>query len=467
MIRMRPAPLVVALLLGARPLIAQVALPAPDRALAREVYSELVSIPTTDSAGNTVRAAQAMAARLVAAGIPAADVQVLTYQAKGMLVARLRGRAGGARPLLLMAHLDVVPADRADWTVDPYTFLERDGYFYGRGTSDNKAGVATLVTNMIRWAREGWRPDRDLIVVLTGDEETAGDCIAWLVREHKGLIDAEYALNTDAGSVELRDGRATVFAVQASEKVYADYTLEVTDAGGHSSLPRAFNPIVTLSGALTRIGAYRFPAQLNAISRAFFERSARLDTTARAADMLAILRPRPDAAALARLSAVPYYNARLRTTCTPTRVEAGHANNALPQRARAIVNCRVLPGQPVDSVQARLQRLAGDSIRIEPVRPANPSPPSVPTDALTATLERLAAEQWPGITVIPYMETGATDGLYVRNAGIPVYGVGAVARDPNDVRAHGRDERVGVEAYYGAVQFWYRMVKTLAERPTP
>ena len=447
---------------------AQVALPAQDQGLARDVYRQLVEIVTTDSAGNTPAAARAVADRLIAAGIPAADVQVLTLNPKvGMLVARLRGTNPRARPILLMAHLDVVPAARSDWTVDPYTFLERDGWFYGRGTSDNKAGAATLVTNMIRWARERWRPSRDIIIALTGDEETAGASIASLVRDHRELVDAEFALNTDAGAVHVVNGRATVFAEQASEKVYDDFQLEATDAGGHSSLPRAINPIYSLSAALMRIGAYRFPVKLNDITRTYFERSAQLDSGQMAADMRAIVQPNPDPRVVERLSAIPYYNARLRTTCVATRLDGGHANNALPQRARATVNCRILPGESVDSVLATLRHLAGDTVQVTPLRQAVPSPPSIPPPALQATIERLAQEQWPGIVVMPYMETGATDGLYTRNVGIPTYGLGAVAGDPNDVRAHGRDERVAVDAFYGAVQFWYRMVKELAGPPRP
>jgi acetylornithine deacetylase/succinyl-diaminopimelate desuccinylase-like protein len=465
---MHRAPLAVALslMVCAAPLKAQTTMPPAERAAARAIFRELVEMVTTDSAGNTPRTAQAMADRLIAAGIPAADVHVLSLNPKvGMLVARLRGRNSSARPILLMAHLDVVPANRADWTVDPYAFQERDGWFFGRGTSDDKGGASILVTTLARYAREHWRPERDIIVALTGDEETAGASIASLVTDHRDLVDAEFALNADAGSVTLMDGRPRVFAVQASEKVYMDYQLEVTDAGGHSSLPRAVNPIYTLSAALVRLGAYQFPLQLNDITRTWLERSSQLDTGQLAADKRAVIAPSPDPAVVARLSAVPYLNARLRTTCVATRLDGGHANNALPQRARATINCRVLPGQPIEEVTATLRRLAGDSVTLTELRTPVLSPPSVPPPALMATFERLSAEQWPGIVTIPYMETGATDGLYTRNGGIPTYGVEAFASDPNDVRAHGRDERLGVEAYYDAAQLWYRMVKELAGSP--
>src|SRR5438093_10265866 len=298
-----------------------------DRRLARDVFRELIAINTTDSLGNTPRAARAMARRLVAAGFPAADVRVLIGpDAKhGNLVARYRGTGTGGRPIIGFAHLDVVPARRADWSVDPFTFLEQDGYFYGRGTTDDKVGDAILVADFIRLKRAGFKPRRDLIIVLTGDEETAGSCIAWLVAKHRDLIDAEFALNTDAGGGVLRDGRRVMFVVQASEKVYATYVLEATDKGGHSSLPRpADNPVYRLASVLERLAQYQFPVKLNEVSRAFFERSAALETGALAEDMRGVLKDPPDSAAVAHLSAVPFYNSKLRTTCVATLMQAGH-----------------------------------------------------------------------------------------------------------------------------------------------
>ncbi len=443
--------------------VAQTETPSADRALARAILRELVEINTTDSLGNTPRAARAMARRLVAAGFPAADVRVLIGpDAKhGNLVARYRGTGTGGRPIIGFAHLDVVPARRADWSVDPFTFLEKDGYFYGRGTTDDKVGDAILVADFIRLKRAGYRPTRDLVLVLTGDEETAGSCIAWLLTKHRDLINAEFALNTDAGGGILRDGRPVTFEVQASEKVYATYVLEATDKGGHSSLPRpADNPIYRVAGALERLAQYQFPAKLNEVSHAYFERTAAVATGQLAADMRGVLQDPPDSAALAHLTAVPFYNSKLRTTCVATLLAAGHAENALPQSAQATVNCRVLPDQPPAEVEAVLRRLAADErITIRTGYAPIPSLPSPLTPAIMGPIERLVAEQFPGVPVVPVMEAGATDGLFLRNAGIPTYGVSAVFDDPNDVRAHGRDERIRVESFYDALEFWYRMMR--------
>src|SRR6266567_3934568 len=384
---------------------AQDGLSPADRALARDIFKQLIEINTTDSLGNTPRAARAMAQRLLAAGFPAPDVRVLIGPdaTHGNLVARYRGRGTGGRPIVVFAHLDVVPARRTDWSVDPFTFLEKDGYFYGRGTTDDKVGDAILVADFIRLKRAGFRPTRDLILVLTGDEETAGSCIAWLVSKHRDLIDAEFALNTDAGGGVLRDGRRVMFTVQASEK-----------------------------------------GQL-------------------ADDMRGVLKDPPDSGPVARLSAVPFYNSKLRTTCVATMLAAGHAENALPQAARATVNCRVLPGEPPADVEATLGRLAADQrVTVRTVYTPIPSPPSPLTPAIMGTLERLVAEQFPGVPIVPVMEAGATDGLFLRNAGIPTYGVSAVFEDPNDIRAHGRDERIGVQSFYDALEFWYQMMRAYA-----
>src|SRR6266849_6461722 len=333
-----------ALALGPVPGGAQAKATPADRRLARDIFKELIEINTTDSLGNTPRAARAMAQRLLTAGFPAADVRVLVGpdSTHGNLVARYRGTGAGGRPIVVFAHLDVVPARRADWSVEPFTLLEQDRYFYGRGTTDDKVGDAVLVADFIRLKQAGFTPTRDLTLVLTGDEETLGSCIQWLVTEHRALIDAAFALNTDAGGGVLQDGRRVLFEVQASEKVYATYVLEATDKGGHSSLPRpADNPIYRLAAALERIAQYQFPVKLNEVSRAFFERSAAIETGQVAADMRRVLQTPPDSAAVTRLGAAPFYNSKLRTTCVATMMEAGHAENALPQTARATVNCRI------------------------------------------------------------------------------------------------------------------------------
>jgi acetylornithine deacetylase/succinyl-diaminopimelate desuccinylase-like protein len=437
---------------------------APDTALERAILKQLIEINTSDSAGHTGEAARAMATRLIEAGLPAADVQVLGHSPRYQsLVARYRGRATGMKPILLMAHLDVVDARREDWSTDPYVMIEKDGFYYGRGTSDNKAGAAMLVANFIRYRREGFVPDRDLIIVLTADEETSGRSIEWLVQEHRALVDAEFALNTDGGGGDYRDGKPLRFNLQAAEKVYQSFTLEVRNRGGHSSRPVPDNAIYQLAEGLVRIGKHRFPVQLNEVTRAFFERGAGAELPAVAADMRRVAAT-GDTAAARRLSAgSPYYNSVLRTTCVATRLLAGHADNALPQLARATVNCRVQPGQSIERVEAELRRVVADTtIHWSRVATAHPSPPSPLRPELMRAVEEIAAKYWPGIPIVPEMSTGATDGLYTRNAGIPTYGVAAIFEDMNDSRAHGRDERVGVKEFHQAAQYWYDLVKRLA-----
>jgi len=456
----------LAVFLLAAPAAAQTRLPVAEQGPARDILQQLVEIPTTDSARNTMRAAQAMADHLTAAGFPAADVQVIeTTPGVGNLVARYRGRDAALPPVLVMAHLDVVPALRGDWSVDPYTFLERDGYFYGRGTNDDKGGAAAAVATFLRLKREGWVPDRDVIVALTGDEETSGDGIATLVRDHRSLVNAGFAVNLDAGGLNLRHGRAVNFMVQVSEKMYADYALEVTDAGGHSSLPRPVNPIYTLAAALQRIAAWQFPVRLDDDVRLFLTRSATTEAEPLASNLRAAAAVPTDSAALRRVLVYPEYAARLRTTCVATRLEAGHANNALPQLARAVINCRLLPGSDTAYAENALRRLAGDSITLRVLNPPEASPPSPSASPVFRTLDSLASAFWPGVPVLPEMSTGATDGKWMRLAGIPTYGAYGLADDMDDVRAHGRDERVGVNAYFDEVEFTYRTVRALARRP--
>ena len=323
--------------------------PGGIRELARDILRELVEIDTTDEAGSTTKAAEALAARLRAAGFPENDVIVLTPEPRhGNLVARLRG-TGARRPLLLLAHLDVVAARREDWSVDPFKLIEKDGYYYGRGTTDIKDGAALLVTNMIRWKREGYRPDRDLVLALTAGEEGGDwDGVSWLVKHRRDLVDAAYCVNTDGGDFQLKEGKKRVAAVQASEKLSLNYLLETRDPGGHSSLPRPDNPIYRLARALQRVAAYEFPVELSEVTRAFFERMATIETGALAADMKAVAQRAAEPQAIARLKTSAYHNALLRTTCVATRLDGGHANNALPQVARATVNCRLLPGHGPD-----------------------------------------------------------------------------------------------------------------------
>lgn len=439
--------------------------PPEQQQLAREIYKELVELDTSPT-GDTVKAARAMAARLVRAGFPAADVKVLAASpTRGNLVARYRG-TGQRRPMILMAHLDVVAARREDWSSDPFKLVEKDGYFYGRGTGDDKFMATAWVANLIRYRREGYRPDRDLILILETDEETTdaeGLGISWLLEHHRPLIDAELALN-EGGGVGMRDGKPVWNSLQTTEKLFQSYWLEVTNAGGHSSQPRKDNAIYQLAAGLSRLEKYQFPFELNATTRGYFTKMAELETDKqRAADMRAIVKPRPDARAIARLSALPPFNAAMRTTCVATRLEGGHADNALPQRARAMVNCRILPGHSVEEVQGALQRAVGDAaITVTPAERDVASQPSPLEPQLMAAIEALSPQFWPGIPVLPTMSAGATDGRFLRNAGIPTYGHSGLASDIFDVRAHGKDERVRVASFDMGNEYLYRLVKVLA-----
>lgn len=452
--------------LGSPALAAQQTDPA-QRALEREIFEELINVNTSDSAGNTPILAHRIEARLEQAGFPAADVQVLGKDARHQnVVARYRGRSAGKKPILLMAHLDVVDARREDWSFDPYQFREEGGYYYGRGTSDNKAGASIVIANFIRLRREGFVPDRDLVMVLTSDEETSGDAIKWLVSEHRDLIDAEYALNTDAGGGALQSGKPLAFSVQASEKMYLTFLLEVRNKGGHSSIPVRDNAIYHLADGVAKLARFDFPVELNEVSRAYFQKTAETETGALAEAMRALARTGDAAAARTVAAASPYWNSVMRTTCVATRLFAGHADNALPQLAQATVNCRILPGKSPDSVQATLARVVGDTaITIRRAAEPTASPASPLRADVMAPIERLVGQFWPGVAVVPEMSTGATDGLYVRNAGIPVYGVSAIFENVNDVRAHGRDERVGVKEFHDASRFWYDMLKALTSPP--
>ncbi len=435
----------------------------PHQQLAKDLFRELIEIDTTQ-AGSTTIAAEGIAARLLAEGFAAEDVQVLgPTEDRGNLVVRLRGRDVGRKPLLLLAHLDVVAADPADWTLDPFTFTEQDGYFYGRGSKDDKDDAAIHIANLIRMKREDFQPDRDIIVALTADEE-GGDQngVQWLLANHPDLIDAEYALN-EGGNGALRDGVRISNNVQASEKVFQSFTLEVTNPGGHSSLPVKDNAIYRLADALIRIRAHDFPVALNEATKIYFERSAELEDGELAAAMRGVLEYPPDPAGVAYLSRTPFYNSRLRTTCVATKLLAGHAENALPQRAQATVNCRMLPTDAPDAVLETLLTVIGDTeVAVTPIQPAIPSPPSPLTPEVLGAIETVTEEMWPDVVVIPFMGAGATDGLFLRNAGIPVYGVSGLFFDMNDNRAHGQNERILIKSYFEGQEFLYRLTTKLA-----
>ncbi len=437
-----------------------------DKDLVYAIYKEVVEVPSTSGSGKTTAIAKNLKRWLLAEGLPSEDISLLPHEnSETNLVVRLRGSAPSLKPILLMAHMDVVPAVADAWTTDPFKLVERDGYYYARGIEDNKAGVAIIIANLIRYKREGFQPKRDIIVALTSDEETSSNAIKSLVNDHRDLIDAAYALNTDAGGGEIRDGRYAVFGIQASEKVYLTFTLVTENPGGHSSRPNPDNAIYELTDALENIAQYTFPVMLDEVTRSYFSRAAGTKQGQEAEDLLAVAGNPPDLVAAARLSRHSnYYNALLHTTCVATRLKAGHADNALPRSAEATINCRIFPGQSPAEVESILRQLAGDKVHISRVSEPTLSPPSPLTPEILGTIEALVADDFPGARVIPSMSTGATDGLYVRNAGIPVYGVSALFGDPNDARAHGKDERVLVKSFYQAYDFWYRMVRELASR---
>ncbi len=463
---MRAPAVLLILTVGVPPLSAQSTL-KPHERLAREIFKELVEINTTDSVGDNTRAAEAMAARLRAAGFDPADVRVLTpAPRKGNVVARMRG-TGGGRPLLLLAHIDVVEARREDWSMDPFAFTEKDGYFYGRGAADDKYMAAMFIANMIRLKQEGFRPARDIVVALTADEEGGEhNGVSWLLQNHRDLIDAEFCINEGGDGVS-KGGRRVYQDVQAAEKVYQSFRLESKNPGGHSSQPSQDNAIYHLAGALVRLSQFDFPVQLNEVTRRFFERMATLEAGDTARDMRAVAAQPPDPAAAARLSAaLPFYNAQLRTTCVATLLEGGHAENALPQTARATVNCRMLPGSDPLQVRKTLEDVVADpKVPVSPVARSRPSPASPLRPDVVGPIEQITAQMWPGVVAIPTMATGATDGLALRNAGIPTYGVSGVFFDINENTSHGRDERVGVADFYAGLEFQYRLAKALSVVP--
>ena len=439
----------------------------PTQRLGREVLREVIEIDTTHEHGSTTKAAQAMAQRLLDAGFPAADVQVVGPDGSpnANLVARLRGR-GKEKPILLLAHLDVVEARKEDWSLDPFKLTEKDGFFYGRGVYDIKDGAAILVATLIRLRRESFAPSRDLILALTAGEESGPDYngVEWLLKEHRDLVDAAYCINMDAGDPQIQKGKRIARTVQASEKVVQSFFLEATSPGGHSSLPTPDNPILRLAAGLGRLAAYAFPARMNEVTRAYFERIATLVADpAVATDLRAVAHTPPDPEAVSRLSRSAFYNAQMRTTCVATLIEGGHAENALPQRARATVNCRMLPDEVPSEVESTIRRVvADDQIRVSVATPARPGPLSPLSPEIMTAVERTTTALWPGIPMVPVMETGATDGKFTRGAGIPTYGISGVFIDIDDMRAHGRDERIAVKDFYDGLEYIYALVRAIS-----
>jgi acetylornithine deacetylase/succinyl-diaminopimelate desuccinylase-like protein len=434
--------------------------------LARTIYEELVEINTGVTTGNITTAAQAMAKRFREAGIPESDIFVGGPRPeKHNVVARIRGRSSARKPLLLLAHLDVVEALKSDWSadLDPFVFTERDGYYYGRGTADDKAMAAIFVANLYRLKREGWTPDRDVIIALTADEESGpANGVDWLLKNHRQLVDAGLVIN-EGGGGSLRNGKPLFNGVQAAEKVTTNFTLRVTNPGGHSSVPRADNAITSLADALSKVGRHQFPVKLNDVTRAFFTKTADVETPAMGRAMKALVANPSDPAA-ASVTSDPRYSSMLRTTCVATMLSGGHATNALPQLAEANVNCRIYPTETAEQIRSELARLINDTtvkVIIATQRPPTPTSELIPEVMQPVT--QITKELFGDIPVIPTMSTGATDSRFFRALGIPAFGVSGLFLDPSvDARAHGRDERMRVQSFYEGQEFLYRLTKALA-----
>lgn len=446
---------------------------SPDQAAARDIYKQLIEINTVDKTGNVTTAAEAMRQRFRAAGFPDADLFIGGPRPeKHNVVARLRGRPGAtAKPLLLLAHLDVVEALKADWSadLDPFVFTERDGYYYGRGTADDKAMAAIFVANLIRLKREGYVPDRDIIVALTADEEGGGsNGVDWLIKNQRALVEAGVVLNEGGGGTT-RHGQPLFNAVQATEKVFANVTLRTTNKGGHSSVPRLDNAITQLSEALTTVGRYQFPIQMNEVTRGFFTETAKVETPEMARAMRALVANPKDEPAAKIVTADPRYNSMLRTTCVATMLTGGHAENALPQVAEANVNCRMFPGDTAEGTRAALAAAVGDpGVHVTTAfarRPPEPPSPLLPD--VFGAVTRITRDMFGNIPVIPLMGTGATDSRYFRQMNVPAFGVSGLFSDPTvDARAHGRDERMRVKSFFDGLEFLYRLAKALAPAAT-
>jgi acetylornithine deacetylase/succinyl-diaminopimelate desuccinylase-like protein len=433
---------------------------------ARDILSEMISINTSVRRGGTTPLAQKLAARFRTAGVPDADIQLLGAEAKDQnLVVRIRSK-GTAKPVLFLAHIDVVDAMRSDWSMEPYAVTEQDGWLYGRGTSDDKGPATTIVAAALALIRSGVTPERDIILAFTSGEEVGDESgAAWLIRLHKDLVNAEYVFNFDAGGPAIDQDVLRWIELQGSEKVYWTVTFTVKNAGGHSSLPRSDNAILRLATALKRLEAYPFPIHITDVARA--ELAARVPFVA-AGEANAIRevlkKPLSLVAAESLAARTPSYNALLRTTCTPTMLSAGHAENALPALATATVNCRLIPGEYSADIMRMLKTIVADTaVVIAEVNPAKPSPPSPLLPERIALVKQAAIDTWGReIPISPVQETGATDGLYFRKAGIPVYGITGIPMPVNETRAHGNDERIPIKSFEEGVTFATALMRRVA-----
>lgn len=445
--------------------------PRPDQLAFRDLYKELIEINTTLSVGSCTAASQAMAARLKAAGYADSDLQIIVKPDRpkdGNLVATLKGSDPKAKPILLLAHVDVVEANRADWERDPFTLIEEGGFFYARGASDDKAMAAIFADNMARYKKEGFKPKRTVKMALTCGEETPDtfNGVEYLIANHRDLVDAEFVLNEGAGGRLDEKGNRVALGIQAGEKVYQDYTLEVTNKGGHSSAPVRDNAIYHLAAALDRLAVYDFPVKLNDAVRLNFESMAKIEGGESGAAMAAVAKNPADAAAVAVVARQPSRNSMMRTTCVATMLNGGHAPNALPQRATANVNCRILPGESIEDVRQQLIKVfAEPAVKVTLVGVPSPVSPPVPlTEKILGPVKQVSAKMWPGVPLVPAMSTGATDGRFLTAAGIPTYGLSGLFSDPDGNGAHGLNERIRVRSLYEGRDFLYEVVKVYANQ---
>lgn len=447
----------------------QVSAPSANIDIGRQVLSELVVAKSVHSLGSS-HAAKKLADRLIAAGFSADDVKVVAPKdqpEKGNTVVRLHGKTQG-KPTLYIGHLDVVEAKREDWNFDPFQLTEKDGWLYGRGVIDMLGQNSAMMASLIRLKQEGFVPERDIIVAFTADEEAGGDAngVDFLLKEHRSLIDAGLVINPDAGEAAIKNGKKIYLTMQTSEKMFLSFEVEVTDKGGHSSRPTKDNPIYRLSKALARLSDYSFPLHLTDTVKLYFKGRAALEQGQVKKDMLAVGGDKPDLAAARRLSQEVETNIQMRTTCTATEISGGHAENALPQRAKATIQCRVVPGETQAGTEALLKQIMRDpSVKFSVRTAARPSPESAPSGPVRAAVERVTKSMWPDIAVLPSMTAGASDSIYTRAAGIPTYGVDAMFDDLDDGRAHGRDERIDVKVFAQELEFMYRLMKAVDQIP--
>ncbi len=455
---------------SAPPVAARAGTPLPPQAnqkLAHDIFRDLIAIESTHAKG-TMEAARVVERYALAGGFPRGDVRVLApkkFPHQGNVVIRIHGKGKG-KPVLYICHLDVVPANAADWSLPPYKLTEQGGFFYGRGTSDMKNSDAHVLATLIRLRQEGFVPDRDIIVAFTADEEVGleEDGVPFLLKEHRDLVDAAIVINPDGASGATQRGRRLYFGFDTSQKTYVTYTAETFNRGGHSSEPRADNAIYQLAAGLVRFSKFQFPFQTNATTRAYFARMATLENGQRRKDMMAVSKEPLDIAAATRLAQDTSNNAILHTTCVATQLAGGHAENALPQRARAIIQCRIMPSDTIQGVQRMVERALGDpGIKVSLTNPVVSGPESPLPPRITNAVTKIVNQMWPGVMVMPVMSAGASDSLYTLSAGIPSYGISGTFGDIDDGRAHGRDERTSVAGFYEGLEFTYRFMKEISD----